>query len=179
MKRTASPMDTFRKPQRLKHFKAFIALRGCDVLPPTNQWEVLRFIVGGRTNIVYRDKRERLSLVGDDIGPAAESFVNGQTWVPPEFKRVTQPNGNRTRAYIAAVLERDKTDECFYCGEPCGADISLEHLLSRVVGGPNRLGNMSVAHADCNQRAGHLSVVEKVKLREQMHAEKAQQKAIR
>jgi len=40
--------------RRLEAFKAFLSARGCEVMVPTNPYEILRFKRHGRTNVVYR-----------------------------------------------------------------------------------------------------------------------------
>jgi len=66
-----------------------------------------------------------------------------------------------------ALLRRDG-NACFYCGEPTGEDDrSLEHLVARAHGGPDHLSNLVLAHRRCNAVAGHLSAMEKIRIREQ------------
>jgi len=80
---------------------------------------------------------------------------------------VTSTNAKRRRRRIARLRERDG-DHCFYCLKPMKrTQMTLEHLLARNLGGNNSLTNMVLAHARCNERAGHLSVSEKVRIREQ------------
>lgn len=152
-------------PKRVDGFKAFLTACGCDVLEPTNEWEVIRFRAGRRLNVIYRSKRGDYSLVGDDITPALTSFRTGIEWRPvPRGKR---KSGRRRANLIATLLKRDGED-CFFCGKPLGADITVEELIPIASGGARNLANAALAHADCNKKAGHLSVVEKVRLREQM-----------
>jgi 5-methylcytosine-specific restriction endonuclease McrA len=67
------------------------------------------------------------------------------------------------------LLRRDG-NECFFCGKPM-EDPTIEHLICRQFGGGNNLANLALAHRACNRTGGHLSVVEKVRLREAMRAE--------
>ncbi|WP_156483649.1 HNH endonuclease [Azotobacter vinelandii] len=80
---------------------------------------------------------------------------------------VTSTNAKRRRRRIARLRERDG-DHCFYCLKPMRrTQMTLEHLLARNLGGSSALTNMVLAHARCNERAGHLSVSEKIRIREQ------------
>lgn len=160
----------FDSPKRIEGFKAFLTARGCDVLAPTNEWELLRFKAAGRTNVVYTNSKRGIAVVGPDIAPAAASFVNGQSWKPAGAARKDALNSRRRRVLVARLIERDGTN-CFCCGKPLGDDATVEHLVSQAHGGPSRIGNLALAHAECNQAGGHLSVIEKIKLREQMHAD--------
>lgn len=167
----ATTSSIFSKPTRIKEFKAFLMDRGCEVLPPTNPWERLRFRAEGRTNVAYADKNGAISLVGPDIVPAAKSFLNGRHWKPDGAAPKESLSSRKRRMIVARLVERDGTD-CFYCGEPLGEDITHEHLFSRSHGGNGHVCNGALAHEDCNKRAANLSVVEKVKLREQMRGER-------
>jgi hypothetical protein len=45
--------------------------------------------------------------------------------------------------------------------------MTLEHLLSRRLKASDSLENLVLAHRVCNENAGHLSIAEKVRIREQ------------
>jgi hypothetical protein len=58
-------------------------------------------------------------------------------------------------------------DRCFYCLQVMTTEeMTFEHLLPKSAKGGNHLKNLVLAHQRCNERAGSLSVAEKVKLRE-------------
>lgn len=58
---------------------------------------------------------------------------------------------------------------CFYCHEPITYEnATVEHLLSRSLGGNNRKENLCLACGPCNSRAGDKSIVEKIRLRENL-----------
>jgi len=61
---------------------------------------------------------------------------------------------------------------CFFCGERerAGDKFTLEHIVAISRGGANGIANLALAHRRCNNAAGSLSVVEKVKMRERMLA---------
>lgn len=160
----------FDAPKQIGRFKEFLTARGCDVLAPTNPYELLRFKAAGRTNVVYRSERGKMSVVGPDVGPAAASFQNGQSWTPAGEKREHRMSTGKRRAIIKRLAERDGPG-CFYCPDPLPEDDrTVEHLVSLAHGGTNRIGNLCLAHPACNAEAGHLSVFEKIKLREAKRA---------
>jgi len=154
------------KPAKAQAFNLFLVERGCDVLPASNEWELLRFRAGRRVNVVYRDKRGALSPVGPDIAPAVKAFATSGPWrAEPTHPR--KKDSARRRHLRAALLKRDG-DECFYCGLPLDDAGTFEDLLSVTHGGRQCLANLALAHQSCNVKAGHLSIVEKVRMRERM-----------
>ena len=74
-------------------------------------------------------------------------------------------------AFWVALLVRDG-NACLFCGKPLDGDITVEHLVAIAHGGPNHVSNLFLAHAACNQAAGHMSAPEKVALaiRNRAHA---------
>jgi hypothetical protein len=164
-------------PRRGAAFKAFLAERGCDLLAPTNKYEVLRFKRAGRTNVVYRKANGRFTPVGTDIEIAVAAFESIEQrarggrarkvtmLIPPavEARRAKL----RGSAVHKALLARDG-DRCFYCGRKLGTDQSREHLVSAAHGGSDRLDNLALAHHACNVKAGELSLIDKIKLRDRL-----------
>lgn len=162
-------------PRRGAAFKAFLAERGCDLLAPTNKYEALRFKRAGRTNVVYRKANGRFTAVGADIDLAVAAFTSAERRGGRRV-RVTMPIPAAVEARRAklrgsavhkALLARNG-DRCFYCGRKLGNDQSREHLIASANGGTDRLDNLVLAHHACNVRAGELSLVDKIKLRDQM-----------
>jgi 5-methylcytosine-specific restriction endonuclease McrA len=81
---------------------------------------------------------------------------------------VNSPSGRRLIRLYKVLRERDG-DGCFFCPKLMEKkDTTLEHLLSRTHGGSNHMHNLALAHQKCNQEASHMSVVEKVRLREKL-----------
>lgn len=166
-------------PRRGEAFKAFLAERGCDLLTPTNKYEVLRFKRAGRTNVVYRNAKGRFTSVGNDIELAVAAFSSFERRdagkrrvtlaIPPavEAKRAKL----RGSAVHRALLDRDG-DRCFYCNRKLGDDQSREHLVAAANGGSDRLDNLVLAHHACNVKAGELSLIDKIKLRDRMRKTK-------
>ena len=71
---------------------------------------------------------------------------------PPDL-----PRGER----LALILERDGA-ECVWCRRPLAAgdrDLSLDHLIPRLKGGPAWLENELAACRQCNRARGHTAPV--------------------
>lgn len=68
-------------------------------------------------------------------------------------------------------------DCCFLCWEALGEDVTVEHLVPVSQGGTNHIGNKVLAHAECNQKMGHLSVMEKIRMREAIRPAVGQRKS--
>lgn len=161
--------------KRGEAFKAFLAERGCDLLAPTNKYEALRFKRAGRTNVVYRNAKGRFTSVGGDIElavaafTAAERKVNGKPRIVMAIPPAVEARRAKLRgsAMHKALLARDG-DRCFYYDRKLGDDQTREHLVASANGGSDRLDNLALAHHACNVRAGALSLIDKIKLRDRM-----------
>lgn len=142
-------------------FKDWLVSHGAEMLEPTNEWEVLRFRANGETLVVYRNARGRLTWPA----PAADAW---RAWKGGKAWSGTDSNGTkvRPRPIVKTLLARDGAD-CFFCRKPTTTkDRTVEHLVARIHGGPNHISNLFLAHEGCNRKAGHLSAVEKIKIRE-------------
>jgi len=73
-------------------------------------------------------------------------------------------HGRRRRAMVDRLLARDG-DECFFCLDPLGDDITLEHIKGWAIGGSNRPNNLALAHGDCNWATKDLTVDQKMLVR--------------
>lgn len=138
-------------------FKRRLAEAGAEILGTTNPYEVLRFKTAHGVGVIYKGKRGE---TWNAEAIAARNHLDKQkgSLAPVKVK------GRRTsKATVAGLLERDGGD-CFFCGNDLDGDITVEHLVSIAHGGPNHMTNLFLAHAECNQKAGHLSAPEKVKL---------------
>lgn len=91
----------------------------------------------------------------------------------PAGRAPPRPNEKKRKRLRAQLLKRDGR-ECFYCGEEAGFDVvpTIEHLLSRAHGGPDTLENTTLSCKPCNEEAGDLSVIDKVRLREKKRRER-------
>lgn len=154
------------KPLEVERFAKWLGDQGAELLGPTNEWEVLRFKIGGWIGILHCGKRGVMRPNNPDTAEAWKCWKTGTVW-QHRVKRKNRVQGSKAKARL---LERDG-DVCFYCGEPLGDDITVEHFVAIAHGGGNHMSNLALAHKKCNSIAGNLSVVEKVALREQMHAD--------
>lgn len=148
--------------RKLEAFSAWLTSRGAELLTPTNEWEVLRFRTDKATSIVYSKKSGDLTFVGES-SEAYRCFLGGHAW--RAFPKTVRTK--KSTPTCAALRKRDG-DACFYCHLPVAVeDESIEHLVAATHGGPDHIANMVLAHArPCNAEAGHLSVMEKIRLRE-------------
>lgn len=154
---------------RRAKFEAFLVERGAQILQPTNEWEVLRFKTSRGTSIVYCNARGGVTPTGEATA-AWDAFEKCKPWrgAPAPKKRVK--GRERLLPLYRALLKRDGA-ACFYCGAPTDeADRTLEHLVARAHGGPDHLSNLVLAHRRCNANAGHLSAMEKIRMRETREA---------
>lgn len=168
--------------RRAEGFQAFLLARGCEVMVATNPYEILRFKRHGRTNVVYRKRSGKLTVVGSDVALAVSAFLQverRQRGRPASVARpVNVAAGRPARREMKrtklrgtslhkALLARDG-DRCFYCGRKLGDDQSREHLLAISLDGPDRIENQVLAHHACNVKAEALPLIEKIKLRDRM-----------
>lgn len=140
-----------------KAFEAKLVEAGAELLAPTNPYEALRFRTKYGVGVVYASKRGETWNI--EAEQARDHLRNKSGSLAPVKVR-----GRRTdKGTVARLLTRDG-ENCFYCDEPLGQDITVEHLVSIAHGGPNHISNLFLAHAACNQKAGHMSAPEKIKL---------------
>ena len=147
--------------QSLPQFRNFLVARGAQILVPTNEWELLRFDCAASISIVYATAKGNTTFTGS-ANAAWDSYKSrGKPWTA----------GVRTKKIklspmVQTLISRDG-DHCFYCHlAMISEDRSVEHLVAAVHGGPNHISNFVLAHALCNARAGHLSAMEKIRIRE-------------
>lgn len=155
-----------KKDEEIKNFEAFLMKSGAMVLPATSEWEVVRFRCDKGTGIVYTRKGGAWTF----CGPAREAwdaFKSGNGWSCIDKKR-------RTKRIIVmdALIARDG-NLCFFCGGQFddsnpNLSVTLEHLLAISNGGSNHIANLVLAHQGCNVRAADMSLVDKIKLRENL-----------
>lgn len=135
-------------------FEKWLVSRGCEILPATNPYEVLRF-KGKEVGVLYSTGKTSGKYAND----AYVAFKLKRKW------KGAPDNTVRKGIYYKekiALIERDGRN-CFYCGMPLCEDITVEHLMSLNSGGSNTLGNMVLAHLKCNHEAGVMTISEKVK----------------
>lgn len=140
----------------LKHsFEIWLSNNGCEILPPTNEFELVRFR-GRYIGVLYKSSKTSNKYTAN----ALKCFLQKKQWNGGPIK---YGRNNSYRKEKIAILERDG-DLCFYCNKPLYDDITLEHIIPLNRGGQNILSNMVLTHEKCNQEAGNKTVLEKVNL---------------
>lgn len=142
-------------------FEKFLDERGAQILQPTNEWELLRFRTDAGVSIVYCNRKAGLTLTGK-AQDAWNAFRSAGSW-----RGTTAVDKVKKAApIIRRLLQRDGED-CFFCRKAMAENTrTVEHLVPRTHGGPNHLSNFVLAHRECNLKVGHLSVMEKIRVRE-------------
>ena len=140
-------------------FNAWLIANGSAILEPTNRYEVARFLTALGTGVIYRNDGNRLSSWQ---GGAAEAFHAFQAGKPWRARDRTARRSGKARNMFLSLIARDGW-ACMYCGHAVTDETAtIEHVVAVTHGGPNHLANLSLAHGDCNQAAGHLSAREKL-----------------
>ena len=145
----------------LEKFENWLINNGAEIVPPTNQYEVLRFRCAHGTGVIYTGKRG-YSVNGPIAEDAWRAYKSGKKWRAknkPTMRK--KPKGRK-----ADLIRRDGLN-CFFCGLEFSPHLlTIEHVVSLNVGGPDRVENMVLACEPCNFEAGTKNVMQKVKLRE-------------
>jgi 5-methylcytosine-specific restriction endonuclease McrA len=156
------------RPFTIPAFRAWLSDRGGIMLPLTNEWEVVRVDTCHGVLVGHRNKKGVHRFSGE-LDNLREDFRAGRT---PAIGPEHQPR-KRLGYLIEAIAARDGL-ECWFTGEPFMSaedrGITIEHLCPKAHGGPDHISNLVLATEEWNRRAGHLSVAEKVRLREQARA---------
>ena len=156
------------RPFTIPAFRAWLSERGGVLLPHTNEWEVVRVDTCHGILVGHRNKKGVHRFSGE-LDNLREDFRAGRT---PAIGPEHQPR-KRLGYLIEAIAARDGL-ECWFTGEPFASPedhrITIEHLCAKAHGGPDHISNLVLATEEWNRRAGHLSVAEKVRLREQARA---------
>ena len=155
-----------KKPQKQEEtFLAWVTRNGGEAMEATNRYEQARFKAFGLTHVVYSAKKGRGRSYSDD--KAEQYFIAYMTGEDVRLNARTDSYLNG-EPVVRALVARDGP-RCFYCNVEFSDTIrpTIEHLVSRVHGGPDHMANKLLACKDCNEQAGHLSGVEKIRLRDQ------------
>ena len=144
-----------------KKFLARVSEAGGEILSPTNPYEVMRFKTRHGVGVVYQNGRGKRTW-NQEAQAVREHF---DTQKKGSLAPVAVKGRRKGAGTVNALLARDG-DNCFFCRLPLNDDITVEHLVSVAHGGPNHISNLFLAHAECNQKAGHLSAPEKIAIRE-------------
>lgn len=146
-----------RKPTTMNYnkFKKWLQERGCEILPPTNEYEAVRF-KGKEVGVLYTPGK----VSNQFTRGALRAFRTNSKW---NGSPINTGRKSSYRKEKARLIERDGTT-CFLCGQEMGDDITLEHLIPLTAGGPNSLSNMVLCHEECNHELGTKPLAEKVRL---------------
>lgn len=180
--RTARTLPIRRKDFNVQGFLAFVSAHGGEVGVPTNPYEVVRYRAYWRgtqtssVHIVYAKDSGLLTWTGGSKGHY-RAFLDGVSMedlpgtsqsegspAKPDEQRLPKAKAGKTAASRASLLARDG-DECWFCGEPMGADCTIEHLVPKSKGGANSLANYALAHKQCNADAANKPLVDKIAMR--------------
>lgn len=144
-----------KKHATIAAFTARLTEAGAELLAPTNPYEVLRFRTSKGVGVIYSGKRGE---TWNAEAIAAREHLDGKLG---SLAPVTVRGRRKDKATVGALMMRDGGD-CFFCGGALDGDVTVEHLVAVAHGGPNHVSNLFLAHAACNQAAGHMSAPEKV-----------------
>jgi len=140
----------------LDKFEKWLKYRGAEIIPPSNEYEVLRF-KGREVGIIYKSGKTGNNYTVHAI----ECFKNNKKWWGKPKQVGRKSNYQKEKKLL---LERDGR-KCFYCGKIMQLkDITLEHLIPLSSGGRNMLSNMVLAHEKCNSDVGNLPLNQKVEI---------------
>ena len=144
-----------------KKFIEFLTKSGAEILETTNPWEVARFKTANGVCVVYSNSKGRITYSNKYAQEAYAAFVDDRPWIA-----VSKKERIKRKSVEQILLERDGS-KCFYCGGEFRDDTppTLEHFLSIANGGGDHLSNLALACEACNQEAGNLAIVDKIKLR--------------
>jgi hypothetical protein len=148
---------------QISAFKNWLREHGCEIQEPSNEYELVRFRSAIGVGVLYTGKRG-LSCNVPFVVDAVQLFLARQQW---EAGKIAPKKRSPSPKRKKELLARDG-DTCFYCGLLLESDITEEHLVSVSQGGYNRLDNIVLAHFECNRLAGHMSLVQKIHLRDKM-----------
>lgn len=147
---------------RIDKLNTFLIAGGAVILETTNEYEVTRFRTDNGVNVIYSSRKRGITCVGPDAAEAYDKFNKDNVW------QMVRRKDKERKKIQTAILERDGPC-CFFCGKETveGEDRSIEHILSIAHGGNNNKANLTIACIPCNQAVGDMTVVEKIKYREE------------
>lgn len=106
--------------------------------------------------------------------PAQLWLASAAAQLSAEREPIRAGKRGRNAKLVSRVRERDG-DDCWYCGDPCGDDATLEHLQPLSLGGNFDLANLALAHSRCNRAVGALPRAAKEAARKALLEEDARQ----
>lgn len=168
------------------NFAAWLARNGAEIGVPSNPYEVIRYRAypeaGGKaaTHIVYRKDTGALSwtgasqahyvqfATGSAMYPSVKPYAPNERGDTPFL--ITIPAQDSANARMRKKLRARDGDNCWFCGDPLGDDVTLEHLVPKSNGGRNMAANYALAHAKCNHSAANMPLIQKIELRNKLRS---------
>ncbi len=142
-------------------FVEWLRNQGAQVMPCTTPYEIARFIAHGKTNVVYMNQRGGIRAIGFAM-QCVEMFETNGRMAMGYARKASKPMQKRRQA----LIERDGP-WCFFCHQEMAFDDStIEHLVSKMRGGPDHIDNLVLAHERCNLGVDNLSLMDKIRIRE-------------
>lgn len=158
-------------PEHVKLFKEWLVDHGATILDTTNQYEVLRYQLNDKTGVAYMSESTRPNVSKPNIHCLTHWLTMMNSGEIEEIKKTKRDhmNGNKRKNVINKLKNRDGYN-CWFCGTDFSHDNkpTIEHMVAVANGGPNHTSNYVLACKICNDRAGTLSVSEKVALRDKL-----------
>ena len=138
----------------INKFKFWLESLGAEVLPCTNEYELLRF-KGSEVGVLYKSGK----FSGQYVADAIQAFKSNSKWKGRPL-RSNRKGGTKRKIQL---IKRDGT-KCFFCKNEMHEDITVEHLVPLSSGGKNSYSNMVLTHEACNLKAGNKTIREKIEL---------------
>lgn len=157
--------------KRLPGFVKFLEVSGATILLPSDGY-VVQFhthLGWGGIKLPYDSGHTvtQAHFHGLAIAAWASMLAGATGWLSAMRPKKLPKRSNKHEL----VLARDG-NLCFYCGQPLGDDVTMEHLIPTSQGGPNTIHNLVACHAACNLQAGPKSLLQKLAIRDALHAAK-------
>lgn len=144
----------------LVKFISWISARGANIIPSTNEWEVLRFQTEQGVAIIHKNRNRKLSF-NAQAENAFLAYFSNQPWR-------AFPAGGRPNKFLSNLKTQLASRDgwtCCYCQTALDeTTATLEHFLSLTHGGTNHVANLGLSCQPCNQAAGNLPVRQKLTL---------------
>lgn len=148
----------------LDQFTSWLLAHGSEVLAPTNPYEVLRFTTQGGVAIIFKDADGEITKDRNGAFGVLRCFRKKRNWNGGGKRERKPRSASRRRLLVNSIAKRDGWN-CMYCGATLTLETAtIEHIVPLAGNGLDDLRNMTLACAECNHAAGHLSARQKVEL---------------
>jgi len=123
--------------------KVLLLNQSYEPLTITSVKKVLKKILGGSTSFYVEEYYDDLCIKTDKSGDIKiPSVVRLSYFV--KIKKAKSGIGKRKKIYM-----RDSYT-CGYCGEPCGENLTLDHVIPKSKGGTSHYSNLLTSCRKCN-----------------------------